>query len=123
MVASPHRSRTGRYCAALTQRSDAAVPVGLERRTLRQEHSLSVKQGQRLRLNVTNQTMMTHPLHVHGHTLALADTGLRKDTLLLRPMETRAIDLVAWRVDVVWATPTLHEAGLRDSSVARSGMC
>ena len=69
--------------------------MGLERRTLRQEHSLSVKQGQRLRLNVTNQTMMTHPLHVHGHTLALADTGLRKDTLLLRPMETRAIDLVA----------------------------
>jgi FtsP/CotA-like multicopper oxidase with cupredoxin domain len=56
---------------------------------------LTVKQGQRLRLNVTNQTMMTHPLHVHGHTFAVADSGLRKDTILLRPMETRAIDLEA----------------------------
>ena len=56
---------------------------------------LTVKQGQRLRLDVTNQTMMTHPLHVHGHTFAVADTGLRKDTLLLLPMETRAIDLEA----------------------------
>ena len=56
---------------------------------------LTVKQGQRLRINVTNQTMMTHPLHVHGHTFAVADTGLRKDTLVLLPMETRAIDLEA----------------------------
>lgn len=56
---------------------------------------LTVKQGQRLRLNVTNMTMMTHPLHVHGHTFAVADSGLRKDTLLLRPMESRAIDLDA----------------------------
>ena len=40
-------------------------------------------------------TMMTHPLHVHGHTFALADSGLRKDTVLLRPMESRSLDLDA----------------------------
>ena len=56
---------------------------------------LTVKEGQRLRINATNMTMMTHPLHVHGHTFALADSGLRKDTVLLRPMESRSLDLDA----------------------------
>ncbi len=43
---------------------------------------LSVKAGQRLRIDAVNMTMMTHPLHVHGHTFALA-SGLRKDTVLM----------------------------------------
>ena len=44
-------------------------------------------QGERLRLEVVNRTMMMHPLHVHGHTFALADSGVRKDTVVLRPMD------------------------------------
>lgn len=56
---------------------------------------LTVREGQRLRIDVTNMTMMSHPLHLHGHTFALADSGLRKDTVMLRPMETRAIELQA----------------------------
>src|SRR5690606_35746061 len=32
---------------------------------------LTVKRGQRLRLNAVNMSMMTHPLHIHGHTFAL----------------------------------------------------
>ncbi|WP_026377547.1 multicopper oxidase family protein [Aestuariimicrobium kwangyangense] len=55
---------------------------------------LTVQQGQRLRIDVTNQTMMTHPLHLHGHTFALP-SGLRKDTVLLAPMQRLAIDLDA----------------------------
>lgn len=54
---------------------------------------LTATAGQRLRIRVANQTMMTHPLHLHGPAFALADTGLRKDTVLLAPMESRAIDL------------------------------
>jgi FtsP/CotA-like multicopper oxidase with cupredoxin domain len=54
---------------------------------------LTAKAGTRLRINVTNMTMMTHPLHLHGPAFALADTGLRKDTVLLAPMESRALDL------------------------------
>jgi FtsP/CotA-like multicopper oxidase with cupredoxin domain len=54
---------------------------------------LLAKTGTRLRINVTNMTMMTHPLHLHGPAFALADTGLRKDTVLLAPMESRALDL------------------------------
>ena len=55
---------------------------------------LTVKAGQRLRINATNQTMMTHPLHLHGHTFALP-SGLRKDTVLMAPMQSFAIDLDA----------------------------
>ena len=56
--------------------------------------ALTVKRGQRLRLNVRNLTMMTHPLHLHGHTFALR-SGLRKDTVLLAPMQAMPIELDA----------------------------
>lgn len=56
---------------------------------------LTVGAGERLRLKVVNMTMMSHPLHVHGHTFALAGSGLRKDTVLLAPMQSTAIDLEA----------------------------
>ena len=38
--------------------------------------------------------MMPHPVHLHGHTFALPN-GLRKDTLLMAPMESVALDLDA----------------------------
>ncbi len=60
-----------------------------------QNTPLTVEAGQRLLLNVSNRTMMTHPIHVHGHTFALAGSGLRKDTVLIRPMESIPIDLQA----------------------------
>ena len=59
-----------------------------------QNEPLTVKAGQRLRVNAVNMTMMTHPLHLHGHTVALP-SGLRKDTVLLAPMESLALDLDA----------------------------
>ncbi len=55
---------------------------------------LSVQAGQRLRLNVANMTMMAHPVHLHGHTFALP-SGLRKDTVLLAPMQSLPIDFDA----------------------------
>lgn len=55
---------------------------------------LTVKAGQRLRIMALNMTMMTHPLHVHGHTVALR-SGLRKDTVLMAPMQSMALDLDA----------------------------
>lgn len=59
-----------------------------------QNAPLTVKAGQRLQLNATNMTMMTHPLHVHGHTFALP-SGLRKDTVLLAPMQSMPVVLDA----------------------------
>jgi FtsP/CotA-like multicopper oxidase with cupredoxin domain len=56
---------------------------------------LLVAAGQRARLSITNQSMMAHPVHLHGHTFALASTGLRKDTVLVRHMETLDLDFDA----------------------------
>lgn len=53
---------------------------------------LLVTGGQRVRLRIANRSMMTHPVHLHGHTFALAGRGLRKDTVLLRHMEVREVD-------------------------------
>ncbi len=55
---------------------------------------LTVKAGQRTRIAAANMTMMTHPLHLHGHTVALP-SGLRKDTVLMAPMQSLDLALDA----------------------------
>src|SRR5699024_1313344 len=59
-----------------------------------QNTPLSIREGQRVRIITTNQTMMSHLLHIHGHTFGLP-SGLRKDTVMLALMETYALDLDA----------------------------
>ena len=64
------------------------------------EHAtpLTITQGQTGRLRIANLTMMSHPLHLHGHTFQLGDaggTGARKDTLLIPPMGAAAVDFAA----------------------------
>jgi multicopper oxidase len=56
---------------------------------------LVVTQGERVRLRFTNMSMMFHPMHVHGHTFAVEGTGVRKDTVIVRPMQTLTVDLDA----------------------------
>ena len=51
--------------------------------------SLPVHQGQRIRLVLTNRTMMWHPIHLHGHTFQVVTgtgTGARKDTVIVPAM-------------------------------------
>jgi FtsP/CotA-like multicopper oxidase with cupredoxin domain len=55
----------------------------------------AVRHGERVRLNLVNTTMMWHPVHMHGHTFAVADSGLRKDTLIVAPGRSVAVDLDA----------------------------
>ena len=63
---------------------------------------LDLRQGERVRLEFVNRTMMFHPMHVHGHTFGLvgygADqgiAGLRKDTVNVLPMQRLAVDFDA----------------------------
>ena len=56
---------------------------------------LRLIQGERVRLRFVNQSMMFHPMHVHGHTFALRGGGARKDTVIVRPMATLDVDLEA----------------------------
>ena len=56
---------------------------------------LEIQQGERVRIKMTNTSMMFHPMHVHGHTFALTGSGLRKDTVNVLPMSRQSIDLQA----------------------------
>jgi FtsP/CotA-like multicopper oxidase with cupredoxin domain len=59
---------------------------------------LTIKPGQAGRLQIRNHSMMSHPLHLHGHTFQLGHAGgngPRKDTVLIPPMGGVDVDLVA----------------------------
>ena len=56
---------------------------------------LPVSQGDRVRLRFYNMSMMFHLMHVHGHTFGLVSGGSRKDTVIVRPMQTVEVDLDA----------------------------
>ena len=60
-----------------------------------QNKPLIVGEGERVRINIANKTMMAHPVHLHGHTFALTGSGLRKDTVVLAPMQSQAIEIDA----------------------------
>jgi FtsP/CotA-like multicopper oxidase with cupredoxin domain len=65
-------------------------------RTFDDRDPLPVRQGERVRLELANRTMMWHPVHLHGHTFAVVEAdGLRKDTVLVPPMGQVQVDLDA----------------------------
>jgi len=57
--------------------------------------SLPVTEGERVRLRFENHSMMFHPMHLHGHTFGLTRGGARKDTVIVRPMQTVEVELDA----------------------------
>jgi FtsP/CotA-like multicopper oxidase with cupredoxin domain len=71
----------------------------INRRPYDQTVPLIVRQGQRATLTFTNETMMWHPVHLHGHTFQVIKTdgspGPRKDTVIVKPMQSVAVKLVA----------------------------
>ncbi|MEU5997273.1 multicopper oxidase family protein [Streptomyces sp. NPDC047197] len=56
-----------------------------------------VRAGERVRLVLANSTTMWHPVHLHGHTFALADAvgGPRKDTAVILPSGSLTVDFDA----------------------------
>jgi FtsP/CotA-like multicopper oxidase with cupredoxin domain len=56
--------------------------------------SLDVKEGERVELVITNETGMSHPMHLHGHVFEVADidgqkiAGAKRDTILVPPKST-----------------------------------
>lgn len=58
-----------------------------------------MREGQRVRLRFINNSMMFHPMHLHGHTFAVRDGKgafrARKDTVLVAPMKTVEVDFDA----------------------------
>lgn len=63
---------------------------------------LDLRQGERVRVEFVNRTMMFHPMHVHGHTFGLVghgagrnSPGVRKDTVNVLPMQRLTADFDA----------------------------
>lgn len=54
-----------------------------------------VREGERIRLSLQNTTTMWHPMHLHGHTFAVTDSGIRKDTVNVLPGARIALDFDA----------------------------
>lgn len=69
---------------------------GMNGVTFGHDTPIRTSSGARLRLQMANETMMAHPMHIHGHTWSLpGNGGLRKDTVLVLPMQTVTVDLQA----------------------------
>ncbi|TGD84564.1 multicopper oxidase family protein [Mycolicibacterium sp. CH28] len=68
-------------------------------RTFDQTVPLTVRRGEHATLTFTNATMMWHPMHLHGHTFQVIGPGgrpgPRKDTVIVKPMQSVAVRLVA----------------------------
>lgn len=60
---------------------------------------LTVRQAERVSLTFSNMSMMWHPMHLHGHTFQVVkpdgNPGARKDTVIVLPMKTLTVNLVA----------------------------
>ena len=94
-----------RAAAALPPRpADRTIPVdltgamqgyswGLNGLTYGQDTPLMVAKGERVEMTLTNRTMMSHPMHLHGHAFQVVAVdgkrfaGAVRDTVLVPPMQ------------------------------------
>lgn len=56
---------------------------------------IAVRPGQRVRIRLVNESMMFHPIHLHGHTFQVVGADgprARKDTVLVPPKKTVEVD-------------------------------
>jgi FtsP/CotA-like multicopper oxidase with cupredoxin domain len=71
----------------------------LNQKTMSEESTIPVKRGEVLRLELINDTMMHHPMHLHGHFFRLlngqGDYSPLKHTVDVPPMSRRIIEFEA----------------------------
>lgn len=96
-VALPAR-RPDRVRTLLLTGDMASYRWTLDNRDFAHRRPVEVREGERLRLVFRNATAMAHPMHLHGHTFALAagpGAGTRKDTVVVTPGQAVAVDVEA----------------------------
>ncbi|MEI6948586.1 multicopper oxidase domain-containing protein [Paraflavisolibacter sp. H34] len=71
----------------------------LDNKTVNESHRILIRQGEVLRLVLTNNSMMRHPMHLHGHDFRVVNSGGAyaplKNVLDIMPMETDTIEFAA----------------------------
>jgi FtsP/CotA-like multicopper oxidase with cupredoxin domain len=69
---------------------------GIDGKSFPDAAPITVAEGERMRLKIVNQTMMFHPIHLHGHTFQMVGEGsARKDTVNVLPMTAVEVDIAA----------------------------
>lgn len=87
----PDRSTTIRLTA-----DSSGYVHGIDGASFPDTSPITVSEGERLRLKVVNDTMMFHPIHLHGHTFQMVGAGsARKDTVNVLPMSSVEVDIAA----------------------------
>ncbi len=70
---------------------------GISGKSFEERDPIRVTAGQRVEITMRNQTMMSHPMHLHGHHFQVVGlgrarlTGAMRDTVLVPPMESVTI--------------------------------
>lgn len=71
----------------------------INNKTLNEWDKILIKQGEKVRIILTNNSMMRHPMHLHGHDFrvlgAQGEYAPFKNTLDIMPMETDTIEFAA----------------------------
>jgi CopA family copper-resistance protein len=71
----------------------------LDNKTLNEADRILIKKGENVRLILTNNSMMRHPMHLHGHDFRVVnqqgDYAPLKNVLDIMPMETDTIEFAA----------------------------
>ena len=89
----PDRKPTRNATIALTA-SMSGYTHGINGRSFPESNPILIRQGERLRLRIRNDTMMFHPIHLHGHTFQVVGST-RKDTVNVPSMGAVDIDIEA----------------------------
>ena len=88
---APDRTTTIDLTASMT-----GYVHGIGGRSFPDSAPVTVSEGERLRLKIVNDTMMFHPIHLHGHTFEMVGEGsARKDTVNVLPMTSVEVDIAA----------------------------
>lgn len=71
----------------------------INNKTVGEWDKVLIKQGEKVRIILTNNSMMRHPMHLHGHDFrvlgAQGENAPFKNTLDIMPMETDTLELAA----------------------------
>ncbi|MCB0308132.1 MAG: multicopper oxidase domain-containing protein [Bdellovibrionales bacterium] len=71
----------------------------LDNKTISESDRILIKKGEIVRITLTNNSMMRHPMHLHGHDFRLlngqGDYAPMKNVIDIMPMETDVIEFAA----------------------------
>ncbi len=71
----------------------------IDNKTVNEADRILIKKGENVRIILTNNSMMRHPMHLHGHDFRVlngqGDNAPLKNVLDIMPMETDTIEFAA----------------------------